>query len=68
MRKAIISIPGNADEEFYRTLFEKMGVKVRFLSDEEMEDIILGKMIEEGKTGKRVSEEVVLKELHKNGH
>ena len=66
MRKAIISIPENKDEEFYLKLFKKMGIKVRFLSDEEMEDIVLGKMIEEGKTGESVSEEEVLKAL-RNG-
>ena len=63
MRKAIIAIPENKNDEFYRMLFNKMGIKVRFLSDEEMEDIVLGKMIEEGRTGETVSEQEVLKAL-----
>ena len=63
MRKAIISIPESKDEAFYLKLFKKMGVKVRFLSDEQIEDVIFGKLIKEGITGESVSEEEVLKTL-----
>ncbi len=67
MANAVISIPGDKDKSFYTKLFKKMGIKIRFLSDELTEDIIFGKMIEEGITGEIVSWEEVFKALDKNG-
>ena len=67
MRKAVISFPEDKDKSFYVKLFKKMGISVRFLSDDDAEDMMLGKMIEEGKTGEFVSREEVFKALDKNG-
>ena len=67
MTKAVISIPEDKDRSFYLKLLKKMGIKVRILSEDEMEDIVLGKLIDEGKTGEMVSREEVFRELGKNG-
>jgi hypothetical protein len=72
MIKAVISIPVAKDKNFYLKLFRKMGIKIRFLNDGEkkistLEDILIGKMIEEGKTGEAVSKKEVFKALEKNG-
>ena len=40
MTKAVISIPEDRDKSFYMKLFKKMGIKVRFLSDELTEDVL----------------------------
>ena len=66
MTKAVISIPEDKDRSFYMKLFKKMGIKVKFLSDQLSEDILFGKLIEEGATGENVSREEVFKALDKN--
>ena len=66
MTKAVISIPEDKDKSFYMKLFKKMGIRVKFLSDDLTEDILFGKMIGEGDTGETVSREEVIKALDKN--
>lgn len=46
-------------------LAKQMGIKVKFLSDEEREDIGLIMAIKEGRTGKHVNTENLLKKLRK---
>jgi len=66
MKTAIINIKNKEDENFLKALFRKMKIKARILSVEEMEDIVLGKMIDEGMKGETVSEKSVMRLLKKN--
>jgi hypothetical protein len=42
---------------------EKMGIKTKYLSEEEIEDMGLGKAIMEGKTGEYIDTDEFLKSL-----
>ncbi len=51
--------------KLFAELAKRLGLKTAKLSLEEMEDIALGKAMEEGKKSGLVSEEAVMKTLHK---
>ena len=63
MESAIISGKSKKDIQLLITVAEKMGIKAKFLSKEELEDIGLGKAILEGKTGEFVDTDEFLKSL-----
>lgn len=63
MESAIISGKSKKDIQLLITVAEKMGIKAKLLSKEEMEDIGLGKAILEGKTGELVDTDEFLKSL-----
>lgn len=46
-----------------KELAEKMGEKATVLSESQMEDLALGKLMNKVKTGKSVSRELIMKEL-----
>lgn len=47
-----------------KELAEKMGEKATILSESQMEDLSLGRLMNKVKTGKNVSRESVMKALH----
>ena len=63
MESAIISGKSKKDIQLLITVAEKMGIKAKFLSKDELEDIGLGKAILEGKTGEFVDTDEFLKSL-----
>ena len=54
--------------KLFAELAKRMGLKATELSLEEMEDIALGRAMEEGKKSGLVSEETVMKTLRKVQH
>ncbi len=47
-------------------LSEKLGNKVISIDDEELEDLALGKIMDESKTGKNINREEIMKKLKSN--
>jgi hypothetical protein len=65
MELVIRNIKSKQDMKLFAELAKRLGLKTAKLSLEEMEDIALGKAMEEGKKSGLVSEEAVMKTLHK---
>ena len=63
MNTAIINTENKSDFKLITDLAKKIGVKIKILSHRQMEDIALGYLIEEGKTGGYINEEEFLKKL-----
>ena len=63
MESAIISGSSKKDIQLLITLAEKMGIKAKFLSKEEIEDFGMAKAIKEGKTGEFVDTDEFLNSL-----
>ena len=63
MESAIISGKSKKDIQLLITIAERMGIKAKFLSEEDLEDIGLGKAILEGKTGEFIDTDEFLKTL-----
>ena len=63
METAIISGKSKKDIELLISVAEKMGIKAKFLTKDELEDIGLAKAIDEGKTGEHIDTEEFLKSL-----
>lgn len=63
MESAIISGNSKKDIQLLITIAEKMGIKAKFLSKEDIEDFGMGKAIIEGKTGELIDTEEFLKSL-----
>jgi len=63
MESAIISGKSKKDIQLLITIAERMGIKAKFLSEEDLEDIGLGKAILEGKTGEFIDADEFLKTL-----
>ena len=63
MQSAIISGKSKKDIQLLITIAEKMGIKAKYLSEEDLEDIGMGKAILEGKTGEFIDTDEFLKSL-----
>ncbi len=63
MESAIISGKSKKDIQLLITLAEKMGIKGKFLTKDDLEDFGIAKAITEGKTGELVDTDEFLKSL-----
>jgi hypothetical protein len=63
MESAIISAKSKRDIQLLVSVAEKMGIKAKILSKEELEDFGMAKAITEGKTGEYVDTDEFLKSL-----
>ena len=63
MESAIISGKSKKDIQLLVTIAEKMGIKAKFLSKDDLEDFGMGKAIIEGITGEFVDTDEFLKSL-----
>lgn len=63
MESAIISGKSKKDIQLLISVAEKMGIKAKFLTKNELEDFAMAKAIDEGKTGEYVDTEEFLKSL-----
>ena len=63
MESAIISGKSKKDIQLLVTIAEKMGIKAKFLSKDDLEDFGMGKAIIEGKTGEFIDTDEFLKSL-----
>jgi hypothetical protein len=63
MESAIISGKSKKDIQLLISVAEKMGIKAKFLTKEELEDFAMAKAIDEGKTREYVDTEEFLKSL-----
>lgn len=63
MESAIISGNSKKDIQLLVTLAEKMGIKAKFLTKDDIEDFALANAIKEGETGEFVDTNEFLKSL-----
>ena len=63
METTIISGNSKKDIQLLLTIAEKMGIKAKFLSKDDLEDIAMAKAIDDGKTGEYVNTEEFLNSL-----
>lgn len=62
--KTIIIQPKDEEEfKLLEKMFERMQIKIQFLSDDEKEDCGLGILMENVKTGKKISKETIMNKL-----
>lgn len=66
MKTIIVNVP-DKETELFTNLINRFGFKSRIISDEEKEEAVIHKWIEEGLNTEEVSEEVVFKTLKKHG-
>jgi hypothetical protein len=67
MKTVILTIPDN-NEKWYRTLFNQLNLKHKVLSEQEKEDLLLAKLIDESMDEKgEVEKEKVLRFVKKHG-
>lgn len=67
MKTVILNIP-DKNEKWYRTLFNQLNVKHKVLSEEEKEDLLLAKLIDESMSEKgEIEKEKVLQYVKKHG-
>jgi hypothetical protein len=63
MESAIISGKSKKDIQLLITIAEKMGVKAKYLSKDELEDFALAQAIKEGETGEIIDTDSFLNSL-----
>jgi len=63
MESAIISGKSKKDIQLLVTLAEKMGIKAKFISKDDLEDFGMAKAIKEGETGELIDTHEFLKSL-----
>ncbi|HEY4324095.1 MAG TPA: hypothetical protein VGN20_08915 [Mucilaginibacter sp.] len=63
MESAIISGKSKKDIQLLITIAEKMGIKAKYLSKDDLEDFILAEAIKEGETGELIDTEEFLNSL-----
>lgn len=63
MESAILSAESKKDLQLLISIAEKMGVKAKFLSKEEMEDFAMANAIKEGETGEFIDTDTFLNSL-----
>jgi hypothetical protein len=63
MESAIISGKSKKDIQLLITIAEKMGIKAKYLSKDDMEDFVLAEAIKEGETGELIDTEEFLNSL-----
>lgn len=61
---AIIIKAASQSSKILKDLVKHLGAIVTTVRDEQYEDLLLGKMMEEAKTGTSVSKESIFKKLH----
>lgn len=66
MKTIIVNVP-DKETELFTNLINRFGFKSHVISDDEKEETMIHKWIEEGMDTDEVSEEVVFKTLRKNG-
>ncbi len=65
MQTVLLHSESKSDMLLLVELAKKIGIKVRLITDEEIEDIGLSNAIKEGRTGKYVNTEEFVKKLRK---
>ncbi|MDP2338656.1 MAG: hypothetical protein Q8N05_19850 [Bacteroidota bacterium] len=65
METAVLQGNSKADLKMLTDLAKKIGISVKYLSEEEKEDIGLLKAIKEGRTGKYINTDSYLQKLRK---
>ncbi len=65
METALIQLPTKEDLELFMTLVRKMGGKGVNLTEDESEDIALGVLMQQERTGEAVSREEVMAKLRR---
>ena len=65
METALLQGNSKADLKMLTDLAKKIGIKVKYLSEEEKEDIGMFQAIKEGRTGKHIDTESYLQKLKK---
>jgi len=65
MASIIIQSDNSDNLELIAKLAKKLGINVSDVSDEQSEDLALGKIMMNSKTGKSVSRESIIKKLRK---
>jgi len=65
METAVLQGNSKADLKILTDLAKKLGITVKYLTEEEKEDIGLSQAIKEGRTGKYVSTDSYLQKLRK---
>ncbi|MEO6524216.1 MAG: hypothetical protein ABIN91_21195 [Mucilaginibacter sp.] len=63
MESAIISGESKKDIQLLLSIAEKMGIKAKFLTKDEVEDIGMAKAIKQGETGELIDTDQFLKSL-----
>jgi hypothetical protein len=63
MESAIISGESKKDIQLLLSIAEKMGIKAKFLSKDEIEDLSMAKAIKQGETGELVDTDQFLRSL-----
>lgn len=63
MESAIISGKSKKDIQLLVTIAEKMGIKAKFLSKDELEDIAMAQAIKEGETGELIDTDEFLRSI-----
>ena len=66
MKTIVVNIP-NRDENLFISLFQKLKLKTRVLTEEEREEMAMAKWIDEGINSGEVSKKVIYQTLRKNG-
>jgi hypothetical protein len=68
MNGLIITTTNKADLKLFTELANRIGIKAKPLTDDELLDLGLLKAMEEGKTTKFVSKDKIMSKLKKNGN
>jgi hypothetical protein len=63
MESAIISGKSKKDIQLLITIAEKMGINAKFITKDDMEDIVMAKAIKEGETGELIDTTEFLKSI-----
>ncbi|HEY4197664.1 MAG TPA: hypothetical protein VGM63_19120 [Mucilaginibacter sp.] len=63
MESAIISGKSKKDIRLLMTIAEKMGIKAKFITNEDLEDFGMAKAIKEGETGELIDTTEFLKSI-----
>jgi hypothetical protein len=68
MTAIVISTKNKADLKLFSDLAQRIGVKIKTLTDEELLDLGLLNAMEEGKETEFVPKELIMKKLKRNGN
>ncbi len=68
MNAIVIAADTKTDIKIFADIAQRIGIKAKILTDEQILDIGLLNAMEEGKKSKFVSKESVMKKLTKNGN
>lgn len=63
MESVIISGKSKKDIQLLVTIAEKMGIKAKFITNDDLEDFIMAKAIKEGETGELIDTSEFLKSI-----